>query len=40
MNRIARAAMALVALSIPIASIVVVEAGVSSGTVVADRWCC
>ena len=41
MNRISRVALAVAALTIPVASIVVVEAtSASAGTVVAKDWCC
>jgi hypothetical protein len=41
MNRIARAAMALAALAIPVASIAVVEVSTqTTGVAVADSWCC
>jgi hypothetical protein len=40
MKRFARVVMALTALTLPVVSIAVVEAGTSSGVSVADRWCC
>jgi hypothetical protein len=41
MNRIARVTMALIALTIPVASIAALDASAqASGVISADKWCC